>query len=55
MSVDGESMLNEALNLIGTLQQRVIFLAGRLGAVEKENAALKKIAEMKSAERTGSE
>ncbi len=55
LQVDGDAMLNEVLQLNAALQQRVIFLAGRVGALEKENTAMKQIAEMKSAPRTGSD
>lgn len=36
MKLDAEAMLAEAQTLIATLTQRVLFLAGRVGVLEKE-------------------
>lgn len=36
MKLDPEAMLTEAQTLIASLTQRVLFLAGRVGALEKE-------------------
>ena len=36
MKLDAEAMLAEAQTLIATLTQRVLFLAGRVGALEKQ-------------------
>jgi hypothetical protein len=38
LKLDGAAMLQEALNLIKALQDRVIVLAGRVGALEKQLA-----------------